>query len=180
VTPLPGSVFDHDVTLEYRGGAVVSPRGAKTPAGQPYTFHYTKFFAPIDWHVRFFEYTDAADPVKQPAAFSRLLAGTPLKEVTRDRLDYMSGRSFEDGVGRDRFAFTAEGSVDLPPGDYTVTVISDDGVKIWVDGQLVLDDWTVHESKVEKLALSGGKRHIKVQYFEGDGFAEMRFDVQRK
>jgi len=176
----PAGPIDYDVALEYRGAAVVSPRGAKTAAGQPYTFHYTTFFVPIDWRIRFFEYTDAADPVKQPGAFAKLLAGTPTKEVTRDRIDYMSGRSFEEGVARDTFAFTAESTVDLPAGTYTATVISDDGVRIWVDDELVLDDWESHESKVEKVTLSGGTRRIKIAYYEAGGFAEMRFDVQRK
>ena len=57
VTPKTGSLIDYDVALQYRGTAVVSPRGAKTPAGQPYPFHYSRFFVPIDWHVRLFEYT---------------------------------------------------------------------------------------------------------------------------
>jgi hypothetical protein len=92
----------------------------------------------------------------------------------------MSGRSFEEGVARDTFAFTAESTVDLPAGTYTATVISDDGVRIWVDDELVLDDWESHESKVEKVTLSGGTRRIKIAYYEAGGFAEMRFDVQRK
>lgn len=179
LTPAAG-IVDYDVTFEYRGDAVVSPRGAKTPAGEPYVFHYAKVFVPIDWHVRFFEYTDAADPVKQPAAFAKLLEGTPTKDVRRDRLDYMSGRTFEEGVARDKFAFIAEGTVELPPGAYTATVISDDGVRVWVDGELVLDEWESHESKIDKVTLSGGTRRLKVEYYEAGGFAEMRFDIQRK
>ena len=181
VTPAAGPAIDVDVALEYRGAAVVSPRGAKTAAGAPYVFHYTKYFVPIDWHVKFFEYTAETDPVKQPDAFAKLVAsGRPLKELTRDRLDYMSGRSFEDGLPRDNFALTAEGTADLSPGDYTLTVISDDGVRVWVDGALVLDDWDVHESTVDRVTLAGGRHRVRVQYFEAGGFAEMRFDIQRK
>lgn len=171
--------LDYDVAFEYRGGAVVSPRGAKTAAGQPYTFRYATFFVPIEWQIKFFEYTDVADPVKQPEAFATLLAGTPLKAVTRDRLDYMSGRTFEDGVARDKFAVTAEGPIDLPPGNYVATVISDDGVRVWVDGELVLDEWASHESQVNRIPLTSGRRLLKVQYYEAGGFAELRFDIHK-
>jgi nitrous oxidase accessory protein NosD len=172
-------LVDFDVAFEYRGVEVVSPRGTKTAAGQPYTFHYSTFFLPIDWRVTFFEYTDATDPVKQPDGFAKLLSGAPLREITRDRLDYMSGGRFEDGLPRDTFAFVAEGTANLPPGDYTATVISDDGVRVWVDGALALDEWTAHESKVSRIPLEGGRRLIKVQYYEAGGFAELRFDIQR-
>jgi nitrous oxidase accessory protein NosD len=178
VTPRPGVTIDYDVALEYRGGPVISPRGAATKAGAPYLFRYSRFFAPADWTVRFFEYTDAADPVKRPPAFETLLQGTPLKTVKVDRLDYMSGRTIEEGVPRDRFAFVAEGRVNLPPGNYTLQVISDDGARVWVDGRLVLDAWEPHESRVDRVPLVGGAHTLKVHYFEAGGWAEMRLDIQ--
>lgn len=181
VTTVPGPAIDIDVAFEYRGAAVVSPRGAKTLAGAPYLFHYAKYFVPIDWQIKFFEYTGATDPVKQPGEFAKLIAsGTPLKTLARDRLDYMSGGAFEEGLPRDNFAFAAEGTADLPPGDYSLTVISDDGVRVWVDGELVLDDWEPHESKVDTVKLAGGRHRLAVQYYEVGGFAEMHLDIQRK
>jgi hypothetical protein len=181
VTPTTTSPVDFTVTLEYRGGELVSPRGARTPAGKPYRFSYSRFFAPIDWTIEFFEYGADTDPVKQPAAFAKLVAGTPLKTATANRLDYVSGRSLEDGVPRDRFALAAEGSTRLPPGDYTLQVISDDGVRVWMDGAMILDEWTPHESKVSRVAIAGGgERRFKVEYYDVTGFAELRFDIQRK
>jgi nitrous oxidase accessory protein NosD len=180
VTPGSASVLDYAIALEYRGAEVTSPRGAKTPAGQPYRFEFSRFFAPVVWRVRFFEYTDAADPVKQPAAFARLLAGAPLKEVTTDRLDYISGRSLEEGVARDRFALAAEGTAELPPGDYVLTLISDDAARVWMDGKILIDAWTPHESEVHTAPVPGGRHTFKVEYYEIGGFAELRFDIQRK
>jgi parallel beta-helix repeat protein len=178
LTPRAGTVVDYDVALEYRGAAVTSPRGAITKAGVPYAFRYSRFFAPADWTVRFFEYTDAADPTKQPHAFEKLLRGEPLKTATVERLDYMSGRAIEDGVPRDRFALVADGRVNLPPGTYTLQVISDDGARVWVDGKLVLDAWAPHESRVDRVTLNGGAHGLRVHYFEAGGWAEMRLDIQ--
>jgi parallel beta-helix repeat protein len=178
VRPAAGTVVDVDVALEYRGASVVSPRGARTRAGAPYVFRYSRFFAPIDWVIRFFEYPDAADPVKQPQAFARLLSATPAKTVSRDRIDYMSGRTIEEGVARDKFAFSAAGAVNLPGGDYTVQVISDDGARVWMDGKLLLDAWQPHESRVDTVRIGGGRHAFRVEYYEIGGWSEMRFDIQ--
>ena len=178
VTPSGAALVDVDLTLEYRGAAVTSPRGEVTAAGAPYRFGYRRFFAPASWQVRFFEYDASNDPIKQPDAFARLLSGSPLKLVSTDRLDYISGRSLEEGVPRDRFAIRAEGTVDLPPGDYTLRVISDDGVRVWLDESLVMDVWTPHESRVDEVRIAGGRRKIRLDYYEVDGFAELRLDIQ--
>lgn len=183
VTPSAGAadaIVDVNVALEYRGAAVTSPRGQRWAAGEPYRFEFSRFVVPIEWRITFFEYTDASDPVKEPAAFARLLGGAPLKEVARDRLDYVTGRSLEEGVPRDKVALVAEAAVELPPGAYTLQVISDDGVKVWVDGEVAIDAWTPHESKVDRAPLSGGKRRFKIEYYEAGGFAELRFDIQRR
>jgi hypothetical protein len=182
VTPRGTTPVDFTVALEYRGVEVVSPRGARTPAGAPYTFTYSRFFVPIDWSVRFFEYTDGTDPVKLSAGFSGLLAGTPRKTITTRRLDYLSSRGFDEGVAADRFALTAEGAATLPSGDYVLEVISDDGVRVWMDGAMLLDEWAPHESKVTRIPIrgGGGPRRFKVEYYEVDGFAELRFDIQRR
>jgi hypothetical protein len=110
-----------------------------------------------------------------------MLSGTPIKTVTTNRLDYISGGAIEDGVPRDRFALVAEGTTTLPQGDYTLQVISDDGVRVWMDGAMILDEWAPHESKVNRVPIrGGGERRFKVEYYDVAGFAELRFDIQRK
>ena len=178
VTASRSRIVDVDLALEYRGEAVTSPRGVMTRAGGPYVFRYSRFFAPIDWSVRFFEYAETTDPVKQPDAFARLLGGTAVKTVTKDRIDYMSGRSIEDGVARDKFAFIAAGKVDLPTGRYTIQVISDDGTRVWMDGKLLIDAWEPHESRVDTAVIAGGRHAFSVEYYEIGGWSEMRFDIQ--
>ena len=181
VTPSTAAPVDFTVSLEYRGGDVISPRGARTAAGRPYVFSYSRFFMPIAWTVKFIAYDDGSDPIKQPEAFSRLLiSGPALGTLRTNQIDYMSARPFEDGVPRDRFALVAQGVATLPPGDYILQVISDDGVRVWMDDRKILDEWTPHESKVSRVPIRGGQRRFKIEYYEIGGFAELRFDIQRK
>jgi hypothetical protein len=178
VTPKEGTVTDYEIVLSYVGREVTSPRGRVTPAGGPYTFSYSRFFAPAGWTIDFFDYPEAADPVTAPSAFEKVVTGRPIKTVESDRLDFLSGGVLEEGVPRDRFAFVARGTVNLPPGHYTLEVISDDGARVWVDDRLVVDAWAPHESRVDRAEISGGRRKLKVEYYESAGWAEIRVDIQ--
>jgi hypothetical protein len=100
--------------------------------------------------------------------------------VSVDRLDYLSGRPLDDGLPRDRFALAAEGTADIPGGDYLLQVISDDGVRVWVDDRLAIDAWEPHESRVDAVPIAGGTRRLRVHYYEIGGFAELRLDIRKK
>lgn len=61
------------------------------------------------------------------------------------------------------------------PGDYRFALVSDDGAKLYIDDQVVIDNDGVHEaSRLEgQIALNGGVHRIRVSYFQGprDGVA---------
>ncbi|MGO4757401.1 PA14 domain-containing protein, partial [Streptomyces sp. 2MCAF27] len=60
---------------------------------------------------------------------------------------------------------------------YTLTTVSDDMARVWIDGKLVIDSWTPHEPKVDtaQVALTAGHRHaIKIEYAERTGEAHMK------
>jgi nitrous oxidase accessory protein NosD len=179
VTPHAGQVVDYEISLSYVGASVTSPRGVVMPAGKPYLFGYSRFFAPVDWTVNFFSYPDTLDLGKQPDALAPVFKGKPIATLfDTKRIDYLSGGVIEDGIPRDHFAFVGEGTVDLPPGDYTIEVISDDGARVWVDGNLVVDEWEPHESRVGRADITGGRKRIRLEYYELAGWAEIRLQIQ--
>ena len=54
-------------------------------------------------------------------------------------------------------------------------------MRVWMDGAMILDEWAPHESKVNRVSIrGGGERRFKVEYYDVTGFAELRFDIQRK
>ncbi len=60
---------------------------------------------------------------------------------------------------------------------YTFFTHSDDGVRLWVNNQLIIDNWTYHglTSNQGKIALTAGqKTPIKIEYFENTGDAVMK------
>lgn len=57
-------------------------------------------------------------------------------------------------------------------GDYTFTTRSDDGVRLWVDGKLLVDNWTGHGPTDDKdtLKLAADTSYdLKLEYFQGGG-----------
>jgi parallel beta-helix repeat protein len=180
VTPSTGTAVDFDVQLTYRGAAVTGPRGEVAAAGVPYPFGYTRYVVPADWRVRYFTFDEASRPDKNPEGFATVLAGPPLKAERRDRLDYMSGGAIAEGVPRDRVAVVADAVIDLPAGAYTVRTISDDGVRVWMEDERIIDRWTPHESAIDTVPVTGGRRRFKVEYYELGGFAELRFEILRR
>ena len=66
-------------------------------------------------------------------------------------------------------------------GNYKFTVTADDGVRLYVDGQKVIDKW-VPQSRTTYSAtrqLTQGTHHIVLEYFEASGDAVAKFGYER-
>jgi Family of unknown function (DUF6701)/PA14 domain/Concanavalin A-like lectin/glucanases superfamily/Bacterial Ig-like domain len=80
------------------------------------------------------------------------------------------------GIGADDFSVAWDGYVTpLQTGSYTFRTTSDDGVRLYVNGALVIDDWTDHASTNDDsaaIALTAGQRYtIRMEYYERAGQA---------
>ncbi|NJD19085.1 MAG: hypothetical protein FIA95_07370 [Gemmatimonadetes bacterium] len=180
VTPEAGSAGDWAVELEYIGLMTVSARGETSQAGTSVLFGYERFEPAGPWDVRVVAWTDAAgDPDKAPAAFDALFAAPPALRRTEDRLDYMWYRPAVPGIPLERWGLEATASFVLSDGEYSLRTISDDGVRVWVDGELVIDRFDPHGSEVDDAPLSPGRHDVRVRYFQIGGWSELRVDVVR-
>ncbi|MES2177657.1 MAG: NosD domain-containing protein [Gemmatimonadota bacterium] len=175
----PARAGDWQVDLQYNGAATVSPRGEQKRAGAPVVFSYAHFEVSQSWDVRFFAWPDSADPRTQADRFASLLRGTPLVVRQEPRLDYMWYRPTIKDVPQSKFAIAATSRVVLPAGTFTLRTISDDAIRVWVDGKLAIDNWTPHESAVDVAPVGGGVRDIRVEYFQAEGWTELRLDIIR-
>ncbi|MCO5296321.1 MAG: right-handed parallel beta-helix repeat-containing protein [Fimbriimonadaceae bacterium] len=176
----PGKATDLLLDFEYRGAAVVTPFGQRIPAGKAVRFEYRKFFTPIDWTVKWFAYDKATqEPRTMLDAFHKLLEGTPLKTEKTDTINYAWGGSPGAGVPDNYFATLAEGKFEVPAGEYTLNVTSDDGVRVWVDGKVVIDNWTYHGPTLDTAKLKlGGAHRIRVEHFEIDGYSTLKVELK--
>lgn len=176
LTPTSGNT-DLRLEFEYIGEEVVDPRGRRTPAGRPHRFVYELFEPTIAWKTQWWTWAETADPLKAPDAFAARLRETPTLSATVPRFNLISGRTLVEGLPNDRLALRAEGEVRLPPGDYDLVTITDDGIRVWVDDTLVLERWDIHGSTVDRIPLTGGRHRIRLEYFEATGWAELKVRI---
>jgi alpha-L-fucosidase len=80
---------------------------------------------------------------------------------------------------REHISLKATGTVTLPAGAYALRTISDDAVRVWVDGALLIDNWTPHESAVDVAPLGAGRHELKVEYVQVGGWTELRLEILR-
>jgi len=179
VTPKPDSIGDWELTLQYTAAPPAWSRPVARPVTPGISFSYSRFEPRIDWTIQFYKWADSTDdPRKNENAFQSLKLSPPILAAHVPRLDYEGYRAMPD-LPRENFALEATGSVDLAPGEYTLRTISDDGVRVWVDSALVIDNWKPHESALDFAPLTGGHHDIRVQYYQGDGWYELRLDIVR-
>lgn len=165
VTAAPTTTVDLEVALR-------DERGRR--------FGYSRLFVPIAWTVRFHDSSNEPDAYSTTERFAALLAQPPVATTTTDRIDYLSSRGIASDVPNDHVAVVAEGVVTVPAGAYDLQVISDDGVRVWVDGTRVIDNWSPHESVVDRTPIAPGARRLRVEYYERTGFAELRLEIVRR
>jgi hypothetical protein len=95
--------------------------------------------------------------------------------------DWASGSpSTSCGLGADSFSARWTRTVNFSGGNYQFTVTADDGVRLWIDSQLVLDKWILQAPTtytVGPLSLSGNKT-LKMEYFENAGGAVAKLSWQ--
>ena len=85
-------------------------------------------------------------------------------------------------VGNDHFGLLASTSVELASaGVHELVVVSDDGVRLKVDGDVVFEDWTHHGPKrdVVALDLDAGAHLIEVEYFQIQGASALLLELER-
>jgi hypothetical protein len=72
-------------------------------------------------------------------------------------------------------------SMDIQPGTYRFVVISDDGVRVYVDGQPVINEWHDHPRRTYQAEryLAGGPHEIVVEYYEHTEVAAVAFSMTR-
>ncbi len=91
----------------------------------------------------------------------------------------------EAALGDDDYSARWTGQL-VPPssGDYGLTVSGDDGFRLYVDGQLVIDDWNERHggsvTKVASLKLEKGRAYdLRLEYFEAIRDAEIHLGWKR-
>lgn len=186
--PQPGDIFIadtdmsagvHTIQVDYREvtGIALLQAGWQ-PISNP---GETKYIPPANNGVTVLT-TDAISPASNWTASyyaNANLSGNPAAIVTE--LD----PSHNWGVGApvpnvpaDNFSAQWTSNVYLS-GTYTVTVRADDGVRVYVDGEAIIDEWHPANNQTFSriFTVAEGNHTIAVQYYEAGGVAFLDYDL---
>ena len=141
---------DHTVKVEYyeKSGGAIAKLNWTTVSG----------YAGL-WHGEFFNNTT--------------LSGSPVHVRDDGAIDFYWGGSPGDGVWADEFSARWTGTLSLDPGTYRFSVTTDDGARLWVNNQLLVDEWYEQESTTYEAEISIANSSVPVQleYFDHGGLA---------
>lgn len=114
------------------------------------------------WRVQFFE--------------NKELHGSPRKVTKEYQVDSVWTRSAPKGFPKDNFSIRWDTCFVLHSSTQVkFTLGSDDGSRLIVDGDTVINHWSVHayETREKILDLPEGIHHLEVEYFQEYGGAQM-------
>jgi len=107
------------------------------------------------------------------ASTSAALASDTASEINDGKAD---GGSTVRSIGIDHFSVRWAGRFNFTGGDYTFVATADDGIRVWVDDELIIDQWRAQAVSVFRATrnLTAGLHRVKVEYFENDRDAVAR------
>jgi len=84
-------------------------------------------------------------------------------------------------VNNEQFSARWTRSTPVDAGNYQFNVLTDDGVRLWVNGQLLIDQWHVNQSEQYAAAAyhPGGNMDLRLDYFENEGAALITLQISK-
>jgi hypothetical protein len=177
VVPTAGRENDWRVELEYTGRrAFTTPFGEVIAANTPWRFGWERFVPRIDWRVR-------VVPWDSTRAIEQHNFDVAVATLDTNRLDLTWYRPPQSAIPQANILTQATGVVTLVAGRYRLRTISDDAVRVWLDNQLVLDDWNPGESHAMEVEITEtvdvNLHLLRVVHLQKDGWYELRLDIER-
>ena len=132
------------------------------------------------WQVAWFEWPTLR--YEDSAAWTALFASEPkLRETTRLLGGDYTGRSPGAGVASHHFACLATTKFKTDGGKYIFRTMSDDGIRVFVDGDEVISRWNHHGPTRDEtvVSLKPGVHAIRVEYCQESGAAVLQVDWRK-
>jgi hypothetical protein len=115
------------------------------------------------------------DPYWQASYWNNTsLSGTPVLQRQEASLDHDWGTGSPDpSVSSDGFSARWTKYISVADGTYRFTATSDDGIRVWVDSALIIDQWNDHATSTftADKHLTTGHHWVQVEFYENLGYA---------
>lgn len=110
---------------------------------------------------------------------NRWFSGTPSLTTGDPAIDFDWGYGGPGNLPANEFSarWTRTLAIDeVSTGPYRFVVTADDGVRLWLNGQLLISEWSDHPAQTftADARLEPGLHELKVEYYENQGLATIR------
>lgn len=178
--------------LNVSGPAGVMPFTVRVRAGE-WERDLSGTLVATSWDCVFFPWTPEHDPREKPEGWRALAEGAGAVRATAAALDFAYGWGGprdqkplgdalrERGPGGDHFGMIARTRLVLPKGAWRIGALSDDGIRVRIDGRVVLENWTWHGPTRDSAVFTqtaNGEVSMEVEHFEIDGYSVLRLDLE--
>ncbi len=105
------------------------------------------------------------------------LSGSPVLTRNDNEINFNWGNgSPGTAVPNDNFSARWNRSLNFAAGRYRFTATADDGVRMWVNGQLVINGWSDHTPQTfsGEIDLPNGSIPLQIEYYEATGGARVQ------
>lgn len=127
--------------------------------------------------------TKTTDPSWQAAYWNnQSLSGGPVLNRYENAINNDWGLGSPDpAIGADGFSARWTRFVDFEATTYRFTAVTDDGMRVWVDDRLIIDQWREQPATTftADVALTAGPHYLKVEYYENTAFAVAKLSWQK-
>jgi len=163
-----GITYVKDISLS-QGVHEVRVRYYETTGTAKVKVSWTKVGATGPWAAKYFNNKD--------------LSGDPALTRNDNAINFdWGGGSPATVIAADNFSAEWNGDFAFAAGTYRFTATVDDGIRVYLDNVLIIDEWhlTSVRTYFAELSVSAGTHHVKVQYFENNGQAVCKVSWVKK
>lgn len=167
----------------------VNHAGGPLPVKMEYYDDVGLAFAQLDWeqigaYVPTAPSTNAATRAWRGEYYNNtVLVGTPALVRQDPDINFDWGFESPDETILTRSAFSVRwtGLMELPAGTYKFTTSTDDGVRLWVNNQLIIDKWRNQSERAfsAEITLPAGRFPVKMEYYNAENQAVARLSWER-
>ncbi|TLM76761.1 hypothetical protein FDY93_12425, partial [Microbulbifer harenosus] len=87
-----------------------------------------------------------------------------------EQINFDWGSGYPSGLQHDYFSIRWQGELEVPEdGDYTFSGRADDEIRVWIDGELVVNTTCCDGYQAEPVTLTAGRHSILVEYEQATG-----------
>jgi parallel beta helix pectate lyase-like protein/PA14 domain-containing protein len=156
-----------------------TPWDPEGEAERPAEITHGGLVASIDWKATWFPWDASCDPRGDLERW-RALRFTPRVRATVGSWNDPWGGAHRRLVGDDHFGLYATGKLELDEGGrFLLGARSDDGLRVTVDGEVVLESWIWKPAREEvvEIELDPGTHALVLEYFQIDGPAVLQLSL---